>query len=601
MRSKKVPQKKKELVLQGIAASPGIAIGPALLVANHSTSYKEPSDQPVPVDQVDVEIDRFNKALELTREDLLELQKRVRTKLENRDVSIFDAHLLIIEDQMLMTEVEDLIRRKLKSAEYAFFKVINRYITAISAMPDEYIRERSDDIKDVSSRVLAHMNERRRPILDHLDGRKVILAADLTPSDTALLDRKNVMGFAICAGSRTSHTAILARSLGIPAVVCVKGLLDKVQADDFVIIDGSQGKVIINPGPEVGQDYLWRAAEDKKFYDTLASEKQLEAKTTDDVKVHLLANIETTEDVKNVKRFGCEGIGLFRTEFLYMAAEALPSEEKQYDIYRRTAEAMHGKTVIIRTLDIGGDKYNSNIIIKREANPFMGLRAIRLCLQEYPEIFRTQLRAIMRAGTEGNIKIMLPMITCMEEVKQTKELILEVSSELQKEGVKHKNDIELGIMIETPAAVMLAPELAQEVDFFSIGTNDLIQYSMAVDRGNEKVTYLYRPMHPAILRMIKHTVKAGNAANIPTAICGEMAGDPRTAMLVIGLGIRELSMIPLSVTAVRRIIRGISLKDLQAAADEALLAHSADKAEKVVTKLLEGIAPEIVNLAMHGL
>ena len=596
-----MPQKPKELVLQGIAASPGIAIGPALLVAEHNTSYKEPSDQPVPEDRVDNEIDRLKRALELTREDLIDLQKRMQTKLESRDVSIFDAHLLIIEDQMLMTEVEDLIRRRLKSADYAFYKVIQRYITAVSAMPDEYIRERADDIKDVSSRVLAHLNERKRPVLDHLGGRKVVIAQDLTPSDTALLDRKNVMGMAICAGSRTSHTAILARSLGIPAVVCVENMLDHIKADDFVIIDGSLGKVIINPGPEVGQDYLARAAEDKKFYSALANEKQLEAITTDDVKLSLMANIETTEDVKNVKRFGCAGIGLFRTEFLYMAAGPLPSEEKQYDIYLRTAKAMHDKTVIIRTLDIGGDKYNSNIIIKREANPFMGLRAIRLCLQEYPDIFRTQLRAIMRAAAKEKIKIMLPMITCMEEVELTKQLIKDLSFELEKEGIEHNPDVELGVMIETPAAVMIAPELAKEVDFFSIGTNDLIQYSMAVDRGNEKVTYLYRPTHPAILRMIKQTVEAANAANIPIAVCGEMAGDPKTAILLIGLGVRELSMIPISVTAVRRIIRGISSEEASNAADRALNALTADEADKIVSKLLENIAPEIVNLAMHGL
>ncbi len=596
-----MPQKKKEIELHGIAASPGIAIGPALLVANHNTSYIEPSDKPISPDQADNEIKRFNAALDLTRDDLLELQKRMQAKMENREVSIFDAHLLIIEDQMLMSEVEDMIRRRLKSAAYAFYKVINRYITAISAMPDEYIRERSDDIKDVSSRVIAHLSERQRPVLDHLEGRKVVLANDLTPSDTALLDRENVMGFAISAGSRTSHTAILARSLGIPAVVCVEDLLENVKPDDFVIIDGSLGKIIINPSPDVGQDYLNRASEDRKFYEILAGESQLEAKTTDNVKIHLAANIENFEDVNNVKRFGCEGIGLFRTEFLYMGAGPLPSEEKQYSIYRRTAEEMGDKPVIIRTLDIGGDKYNNNIVIKREANPFMGLRAIRLCLHGYPDIFRTQLRAIIRAAAKGRIKIMLPMITCMEEVRQTKELIAHICQELKRKGIEHKNDVELGVMIETPAAVMLAPELAQEVDFFSIGTNDLIQYSMAVDRGNEKVSYLYRPMHPAILRMIKYTVEAGNAANIPTAICGEMAGDPKTAMLVVGLGVRELSMIPLSVTAVRRIIRSVSVKDLQAASEQALKLHTSNETNQIVSKLLEGIAPEIVNLAMHGL
>lgn len=596
-----MPQEKKEIVLQGIAASPGIAIGPALLVCAHNTSFNEPETKQISPDAAEEEVERFNKALEMTREDLIELQKRLRTKLENRDANIFDAHLLIIEDQMLMSEVEDLIRRKNSSAANAFFKVIQRYITAVSAMPDAYIRERAEDIKDVSSRVLAHLRQRQRPVLDHLGGRKVVLAHDLTPSDTALLDRKNVMGFAISAGSRTSHTAILARSLGIPAVVCVEGLLAKVKPDDFVIIDGSLGKVIINPGPEIGQDYLARAAEDKKFYEMLAAEKDLKAETTDGKHVRLFANIETAEDIRNVKRFGCEGIGLFRTEFLYMAAGPLPSEEKQYDIYLRTVQSMHGKPVTIRTLDIGGDKYNSNIYIKREANPFMGLRAIRLCLQEYPSIFRTQLKAIMRAGAAGDVKVMLPMITCLEEVRKTKEIMAELSAEMTKDGIEHNPDIDLGVMIETPAAVMLAEELANEVKFFSIGTNDLIQYSMAVDRGNEKVSYLYMPMHPSILRLIKHTVDAGNKAGIDTAICGEMAGSPKSALLLMGLGVKELSMIPLSVTAVRRIIRGVSFEAMRQAAENSLKASTAKDAELAIEKLFEEIEPEIVSLALHGL
>jgi phosphotransferase system enzyme I (PtsI) len=591
-----------EKVYHGIAASPGIAIGNILLIKEHSTSYSESSDEPIDPDKVEEEIDRFHSALDKTRNELLDLQKRIQDKLESREASIFDAHLLIVDDQMLMSEVEDVVRRQHKTADYAFFKVIERYVAAISVMPDKYIKERAADIKDVGSRVLSNLRETQRPVLDHLVEKRVIIARDLTPSDTALLDREMVQAFAIETGTNTSHTAILARSMEIPAVVGIPGeIFATLNNDDEIIVDGYIGTVITNPSQKTKELYKMKAEEEGRFYIDLIRESRLRPETVDGFTIQLASNIETINDIQAAKKFGTCGVGLFRTEYMYLNSNRLPSEDEQYETYKKLILDMNGEPVVVRTLDIGGDKLDQNISSHVEQNPFLGLRAIRLCLRERRDLLRTQLRAILRASAYGNLKIMFPMISCVEEVHEAKEFMDEIKEELAGLKIDHNIHIETGIMIETPSAALMAEKLAKIVDFFSIGTNDLVQYTMAIDRSNEKVAYLYHPANPAILELIKRVVDAARRNNIWVSLCGQMAGNPKYTPLLVGMGIHELSMSPISLGAVRRIIRKLTMHEAEKAVEEALRCSTADEALEVSLELLQKISPDITELALKGL
>ena len=594
--------KPKEKIYHGIGASPGIAIGKVLLIKEHSTSYAKPEDTTISQEQVEAEIEKFDKALEKTRNELEDLQKRVLNKLQSHEASIFDAHLLIVDDQMLQTEVQDSIRNQLMSADCAFFKIMERYVTAISVMKDAYIKERVADIKDVASRVLSNLRETNRPALDYLEDMRIIIAHDLTPSDTVLLDRQKVQAFAIESGSNTSHTAILARSMQIPSVVNIQGdIVNKLENDDDIIVDGFIGTVIVHPSEKTRKAYQLKAKEEGRFYIDLIRESRLRPETLDGFTVQLASNIETIEDIQTAKKFGTSGVGLFRTEYMYMGNKVLPTEEEQVETFKNLIKEMNGEPVIVRTLDIGGDKYCKKLSLRKEANPFLGLRAIRLCLHECQDVFRTQLRSLLRAGAIGNLKIMLPMISCVQEVLQVKKIIENLKRELSKEGLPFNRDIEVGIMIETPAAALMAEHLAKLVDFFSIGTNDLIQYTIAIDRDNERVSYLYEPTNPAILYLIKTVVDAAKKNRIWVSVCGQMAGSPQYVPLLLGMGVHELSMVPMSLGAVRRIIRKLNMHEAEVAAAKALQCSKAQDALNISLELLKKIEPEITDLAFRGL
>ena len=594
--------KAKEKIYHGIGASPGIAIGKVLLIKEHSTSYAKPPDATITAEEVDAEIRKFEDALDKTRLELEDLQKRVLNKLQAHEASIFDAHMLIVDDQMLLHEVLDGIRNQLITAECSFFKIMERYVTAISVMKDAYIKERVADIKDVASRVLANIQETSRPVLDYLEDMRIIIAHDLTPSDTVLLDRQKVQAFAIESGSNTSHTAILARSMQIPSVVNIAGnIVNEIENDEDIIVDGFIGTVILNPSEKTRKAYQLKAKEEGRFYIDLIRESRLRPETLDGFTVQLASNIETLDDIQTAKKFGTSGVGLFRTEYMYMGSNELPTEEEQVETFSNLIKEMKGEPVIVRTLDIGGDKYCENLSLRKEANPFLGLRAIRLCLHECQDVFRTQLRSLLRAGATGNLKIMLPMISCIEEVMQVKEIIENLKNELKNEKLAFNNDIEVGIMIETPAAALMAEHLAKIVDFFSIGTNDLIQYTIAIDRDNEKVSYLYEPTNPAILNLIKTVVEAAKKNRIWVSVCGQMAGSPQYIPLLLGMGVHELSMVPMSLGAVRRIIRKLNMHEAEVAAEKALKCSNAQDALNVSLELLKNISPEITDLAFRGL
>jgi phosphotransferase system enzyme I (PtsI) len=597
-----VENTKKEIVFHGIPASPGVAIGPALIIGSHCNAYKEPEKRQIDPDEIEIEVARFQKALDKTRHEIQELQKRIQNKLDEREASIFDAHLLIVDDKMLTDEIEDLIRRRRQPADYAFYNVIRRYISALTAMQDTYIKERVADIEDVSSRIISNLQGMKRPALDHLPGQRTIVARDLTPSDTALLDRENTLGFAIETGSRTSHTAILARSMQIPAVVGLKNsIAGRLENGDLLIVDGFMGMVIINPKEETQNLYALKESREEKYYADLLKETRLRPETIDGYCIQLAANIEQASDISQAKRHGAAGVGLFRTEYLYINERSLPSEEKQYEIYSASLKEMQGSQVVIRTMDLGGDKLADLISSHYEPNPFLGLRAVRLCLQEKRDLFRTQLRAILRASVHGNASIMFPMVTCVDELDMILDFLQETKEQLKKEKIPFDENIETGIMIETPSAAIMADALATKVDFFSIGTNDLVQYTMAVDRSNDSVAYLYQPSHPAILRLIDRVAKAAKYNNIWVSVCGEMASDPRYTPLLVGLGVHELSMSPVSLGTIRRIIRRLRMHEAEELATKAMACTTAEQALELSESLLYKIAPDIVSFAIKGL
>ncbi|GAB7387600.1 phosphoenolpyruvate--protein phosphotransferase [Bacillaceae bacterium] len=572
-------------VLEGIAASGGIAIAKAFLLAK--------KDFDVPRKRVDdpaAETARFQDALQRSLAELEEIYEKTKRDLGEDKAQIFEAHMLVLQDPEYVNAVIGKIRNDKLNAEAALDEVSRQFVTMFEAMDNEYMRERAADIRDVTGRVLAHLLGVEYRSAAHLDEPVVLIAHDLTPSDTAQLDRRHVAGFATDIGGRTSHSAIMARSLEIPAVLGLKDVTAQVAPGMMVVVDGESGRIVIDPAPEELRRYEEKREALGKAKQKLQALVGEATRTADGRRVELAANIGTPADVEGALRNGAEGIGLFRSEFLYMNRNDLPDEEEQFAAYREAAEKMRGKPVIIRTLDIGGDKELPYLNLPQELNPFLGYRAIRLCLDR-KDLFKTQLRAILRASDYGNVKMMYPMISTITEIRAANAILAEAKEELAQEGIPFDQDMEVGIMVEIPASALAADILAAEVDFFSIGTNDLIQYTLACDRMNEKISHLYQPYHPAILRLVKMVIDAAHAKGKWVGMCGEMAGDPLAVPVLLGLGLDEFSMSAASILPVRKLIRSLRYADVEELAREALNKES----QEAVKAFLEERLGEVLR------
>ncbi|EAC3468668.1 TPA_asm: phosphoenolpyruvate--protein phosphotransferase [Listeria monocytogenes] len=564
--------------LKGIAASDGIAIAKAYLLVEPDLSYEKTE-----VTDVESEVKRFESALEVSRTELSMIREKAAKDLGEDKAQIFDAHLLVLNDPELTGPIEESIKNSKTNAETALQETTDLFIGMFESMDNEYMRERAADIKDVRKRVLSHLLGVTIPNPALIDEEVVVVAADLTPSDTAQLNRNFVKGFVTDIGGRTSHSAIMARSLEIPAVVGTKEVTASVAKNDIVIIDGLEGNVIIHPTEEqiahyekIKSDFALQQAE----WDKLKNEKTV---SKDGVHVELAANIGTPNDLEGVISNGGEAVGLYRTEFLYMGRDNFPTEEEQFEAYKAVVSGMDGKSVVVRTLDIGGDKTLPYLELPEEMNPFLGFRAIRLCFAN-EELFRTQLRALLRASVYGNLKIMFPMIATVNEFRQARDILLDEKAKLKAAGTEVSDSIELGIMIEIPAAAVLADQFAKEVDFFSIGTNDLIQYTMAADRMNERVSYLYQPYNPSILRLVKMVIDASHKEGKWTGMCGEMAGDQTAVPLLLGLGLDEFSMSASSILKSRSLIKRLDQSEMVKLAEEALNKSTAEEVVELVEK-----------------
>ncbi len=581
---------KGEKTFHGIAVSAGVCRGKILVLhrARHLIARREIADE-----NLESEIKRFEHALVRTRTQIKEVQRRVTENMSASEGDIFEAHLLMLEDRVVIDEVFRLIREQKVNADFAYHTVADRYIAAMEQVEDEYLRERAADMKDLTGRVLDNLLEVKDAFdLKHLSEPCILVAHELSPSTTAQLNKKLVLGFATDIGGKTSHTAIMARSLDIPAIVGLKNFSETVESGNYVLIDGYSGSVIVNPTDKTLFEYGQLEKNQASLDEKLREVQWLPAVTLDGKAVHLSANIEDQFDVESVIQHGAEGVGLFRTEFLFINREQLPGEEDQFQVYRQVATALKPQDVIIRTLDLGGDKFASHLQLDKEVNPFLGWRAIRFCLAQ-PEMFCAQLRAILRASAEGNVKMMYPMISGLDELNQANVLLEKCKVELRAEKIPFDENLEVGVMIEIPSAALIADALAKRVKFFSIGSNDLIQYTLAADRTNEKVSHLYEPTHPAIIRLIKLTVDAAHANGIWSGVCGEIGGDPVLVPLLIGLGVDELSCAPAAIPEVKYMIRRLKLTEAQVLAEFALQCDSPSEILARCLDLARATAPSL--------
>jgi phosphoenolpyruvate-protein phosphotransferase (PTS system enzyme I) len=568
-------------LLNGIAASNGIAMAKAYRLVEPDLTFVKTS-----ISDSAVEVSRFRDALEISKTELSQIRDHAEIELGQDKAAIFEAHLLVLRDPELINPIEDKIQSEKVNAETALKDTADFFINMFEQMDNEYMKERAADIRDVTKRVLAHLLNLQIVNPSMISEEVIIVAEDLTPSDTAQLNRDFVKGFTTDIGGRTSHSAIMARSMEIPAVVGTKTATKMIQNGDYIIVDGLKGEVHINPTPDVIKSYRNIHADyqkQKEEWAKLVNEKSL---TSDGYQVELAANIGTPKDLKGVIENGGEAVGLYRTEFLYMGRTQLPTEEEQFQAYKEVLEGMNGKPVVVRTLDIGGDKELPYLKLPKELNPFLGFRAIRLCLEEQ-DIFRTQLRALLRASVYGNLKIMFPMIATLNEFRQGKSILEEEKQNLVNKGTDVSNTIELGIMVEIPSTAVLADQFAKEVDFFSIGTNDLIQYTMAADRMNERVSYLYQPYNPSILRLIKMVIDAAHKEGKWAGMCGEMAGDETAIPILIGLGLDEFSMSATSILKARSLIRQLSKLELEELANRVLQMSTTEEVIETVRAIKE--------------
>ncbi|MBF0569504.1 MAG: phosphoenolpyruvate--protein phosphotransferase [Candidatus Omnitrophica bacterium] len=587
----------EEIVLKGIPAASGIAMGYAFLLDQQDFIVP---DRGMLEEEVPIEIARFEEAVIHTKTEIRDIKEKIELQVGSKDAQIFDAHLLVLEDSMLIDEVKKKIKSDKLCAESTFSKVLKRYIDIFDKIEDEYIKERSADVSDIGRRVLKHlMGESRLHDFEVLLGEIIVVAHDISPSDAVAMYNTQILGFATDVGGRTAHTAIIAKSLGVPAVLGLENATLRIANQDYIILDGRKGIVIVNPQEETKLLYAKEKSRLAQFQESALDMKDAPAETLDGRRVNLLANFEIHDEIPGVKKYGAEGIGLYRTEFFYMNRLDLPSEEEQYQAYRKIAEEMNPNPVIIRTLDLGGDKFLSSIQLPREMMPFLGSRAIRLCLEEQ-EIFKTQLRAVLRASAHGNVGLMYPMIAGPGELRAANVILKAVKDRLREKGIAFNENMPVGVMVEVPGAAMTADLLAKESNFFSIGTNDLIQYTLAVDRTNEKMAQFYEPGHPAVLRLIRRTINAAHDANIKVSVCGEMASDPTLAIILMGLGIDSFSMSPASIPQIKRSIRSLKFSDAEELAKQALRLSTGLEVEEFMSSEIKKIVPDFYSYDGQG-
>jgi len=583
-------QLKGEKIFRGIAVSAGVCRGKVIVLrhARHAVVKRELTDA-----EVAAEIKHFEQCLAHTRQQLAEIQRHVSKTMSSSEANIIDVQLMMLEDPMVIGKALSLVREEKVNADYAFHTAASRYIAMLEAIEDEMFRGRAADLRDLTGRVLDNLlGFKDQSDLRHLTEPCILVGHDISPSTTAQLDKKYVLGFVTDIGGKTSHTAILSRSLDIPAVVGAQTISEELETGDYALLDGYNGTVIINPTDQTLFEYGQLAKIKASLGEKLREVQNQPAVTLDGKIIHLSANIEDQHDIESVLAHGAEGVGLFRTEFLFINRDRLPTEEEQYQVYRQVAAALKPHSVIIRTLDLGGDKFASHLQLAQEMNPFLGWRAIRFCLAQ-PEMFCAQLRAILRASAEGNVKMMYPMISGLDELNQAHALVEKCKVELRAKNIPFAENLEVGAMIEIPSAALIADSLAKRVKFFSIGSNDLIQYTLAADRTNEKVSHLYEPTHPAILRLIKMTVDAAHANGIWAGVCGEIGGDPVLAPLLIGLGVDELSCAPAVIAQVKYVIRRLKLEEAQQLAAFALASESPSQILARCVELARATAPSL--------
>jgi phosphotransferase system enzyme I (PtsI) len=579
----------KELIFQGIPASPGIAFGEAFVV---NVEDMPVSKDKVPPDQIDLEVQRFETALQETEEELRKLHKQLEDEMGVEHAKILDSHRMILTDEMARKDTIRHIKKHKVNAAYAFTMVIDKVLTTFDQIEDQYLKERAEDIRDVKRRVVRNLLGQKVEGLSNLRKKAIVVSRSLTPSDTAVLEKKYVLAFVTDAGGSTSHAAIIARSLGIPAVVGLENLSQNVKPYDKLIVDGISGQVVVNPTPNTERMFEEARVKFSEMEKELLTLRDYPAVTLDGHTIELSGNIEIADEVDDVVGHGAKGVGLFRTEYFFITRNTLPSEEEQYRYYSSVVKKLDPDPVLIRTLDVGGDKIAKWAQNVQEANPFMGWRGIRFTLSR-KDIFRTQLRAIFRTAAHGNVRIMFPMVSVMEEVLQAKEICEEVKADLKRERYQIGENVEIGIMIETPSAVAIADVLAKKVDFFSIGTNDLIQYSLAVDRGNSRISYLYNDLHPSILRLIRDTVSAAHKEGIWVGVCGEMPGSVYGALLSLGLGLDEISASSFLIPEIKKIIRSVTFDEVKSLVRKALKVSTAEDVKRTLDKYIADKRPEL--------
>lgn len=569
--------------LEGISASPGIAIGTVFLYLDAAPSVPR---YEIDNEQVTTEMQRLHNAVEKAETELQRLKEQREEEHDDETLKFLDSHLLMLKDPSLFENVEQKLHELEMNVEWVLYRVTQDLTGKLSASGDEYLRERTADLNDVSKRLLDHLMYRDRISLADLQQEVILVTHDLMPSDALAMNSRMVKGIAMDAGGKTSHTAILARSFEIPAVLGLSEVTRSVTSGEQIIIDGNRGRIITQPDQKAVQRYLRVQSEWRQHEVQLMGLNELRAETRDGKLIQLKANIEVPEEVDAVLSHGADGVGLYRSEFLFLRPGGLPTEDEQYEAYTHVLEAMNGAPVTIRTLDVGGDKISPDLRETKEKNPILGWRAIRYCLAN-PDLFKTQLRALLRSSVKGALRIMFPMISGLEELYAAYEVLEEVKEELRTEEIPFSEEVPVGIMIEVPSAALTADILTHKADFFSIGTNDLIQYTIAVDRGNENIAYLYRPFHPGVLRLLKSVIDAAHTGGIPVAMCGEMAGDPDATVVLLGLGLDEFSMGAVGIPEVKRIIRSVSLSEAEEVVGNILEMRSADEIDKYIRDTME--------------